>query len=44
VLHTTQFDHSAFAARGAELRFFAQKTFQTVENDREKFREPLIVD
>jgi hypothetical protein len=26
-----QFGHSAFAARSAELRFFAAKNFQTVE-------------
>jgi hypothetical protein len=29
------FGHLAFAARGAELRRFAVKNFQTVENDRE---------
>ena len=36
------FGHSAFAARYAELRRFAAKNSQTVENDREKFSEPLI--
>jgi hypothetical protein len=30
------FGHSAFAARYAELRSFAAKTFRAVENDREK--------
>jgi hypothetical protein len=35
------FDHLVFAPRRGELRRFAAKISQTVENDREKFSGPL---
>ena len=35
------FGYPAFAARYAELRRFAAKNSQTVENDREKFSGPV---
>jgi hypothetical protein len=35
VADARHFDHSAFSERGAELRRFAAKNFQTVESDRE---------
>ena len=35
------FGHSAFAGYYAELRAFAAKNSQTVENDREKFSGPF---
>jgi hypothetical protein len=41
VADATHFGHSAFSARGVELRRFAAKNLQTVENDREKFSGPL---
>jgi hypothetical protein len=35
------FGHSAFAARGAELRSFAAKNCQTVEDDRRKIQRAV---
>jgi hypothetical protein len=42
VADTRHFGHSTFAARGAELRRFAAKNLQAVENDRETRDSSLL--
>jgi hypothetical protein len=42
VADTGHFDHSPFATRYAELRSFAAKNLQAVENDRETRDSSLL--